>query len=55
VDRIIDHLELRFVADRPPPSQVFEQFALAAAFEITESGSLSSFSLGGRVFCPDWI
>jgi hypothetical protein len=28
VDRIIDHLKLRFVADRPPPSHVFEQVAL---------------------------
>jgi len=29
VDRIIDHLKLRFVADKPPPSHVFEQVALA--------------------------
>jgi hypothetical protein len=28
VDRIIDHLKLEFVADRPPPSSVFEQVAL---------------------------
>jgi hypothetical protein len=31
VDRIIDHLKLTFVADRPPPSHVFEQVALEAA------------------------
>lgn len=31
VDRIIDHLKLTFVADKPPPSHVFEQVALAAA------------------------
>ena len=33
VDRIIDHLKLTFVADRPPPSRVFEQVALMAAEE----------------------
>ncbi|MCX6564174.1 MAG: hypothetical protein NTU60_11315, partial [Candidatus Aminicenantes bacterium] len=33
VDRIIDHLKLGFVADRPPPSSVFEQVALPAAEE----------------------
>ena len=31
VDRIIRHLKLRFVAEKPPPSHVFEQVALAAA------------------------
>jgi hypothetical protein len=31
VDDIIDHLKLRFVTDRPPPSHVFEQVALMAA------------------------
>jgi hypothetical protein len=29
----IDHLKLRFVADKPPPSHVFEQVALMAAEE----------------------
>ncbi len=33
VDRIIDHLKLRFVAEKPPPSHVFEQVALTAAEE----------------------
>ena len=33
VDRIIDHLKLRFVAEKPPPSYVFEQVALMAAEE----------------------
>ncbi|TRZ88210.1 acid--CoA ligase [bacterium] len=33
VDRIIDHLKLRFVADKPPPPHVFEQVALTAAEE----------------------
>ena len=33
VDRIIDHLKLTFVADKPPPSQVFEQVVLMAAEE----------------------
>jgi len=36
VDRIIDHLKLQFVADRPPPSPVFEQVALPAAEESGE-------------------
>ena len=33
VDRIIDHPKLRFVADKLPPTQVFEQVALMAAEE----------------------
>jgi len=28
VDRIIDHLKLTFVAEKPPPSHVIEQVAL---------------------------
>jgi len=36
VDRIIDHLKLRFVAEKPPPSHVFEQVALMAAEEQAE-------------------
>jgi len=32
-DRIIDHLKLRFVAEKPPPSHVFQQVALMAAEE----------------------
>ncbi len=31
VDRIIRHLELTFVAEKPPPACVFEQTALMAA------------------------
>ena len=33
VDRIIRHLELTFVAEKPPPTHVFEQVALMAAEE----------------------
>jgi hypothetical protein len=33
VDRIIRHLELTFVAEKPPPAHVFEQVALIAAEE----------------------
>jgi hypothetical protein len=33
VDRIIDHLKLRFAAAKPPPSHVFEQVALPEAEE----------------------
>jgi len=36
VDRIIDHLKLRFIAEKRPPSSVFEQVALMAAEERTE-------------------
>jgi hypothetical protein len=36
VDRIIDHLKLRFTAAKPPPFHVFEQIALAAAEESGE-------------------
>ena len=31
VDRIIRHLELTFVAEKPPPAHTFEQAALMAA------------------------
>ena len=37
VDRIIDHLKLTFVADKPPPSHVFIEVALPAAEESGES------------------
>jgi hypothetical protein len=33
VDRIIEHLNLTFVAEKPPPSHVLEQVALMAAEE----------------------
>jgi hypothetical protein len=33
VDRIIRHLELTFVAEKPPPVHVFEQVAMMAAEE----------------------
>ena len=36
VDRIIDHLKLRFAAAKPPPSHVFEQVALPEAEESGE-------------------
>jgi hypothetical protein len=45
VDRIIDHLKLRFVADKPPPSHVFEQVALTTA---GETGALASLARGNR-------
>ena len=35
VDRIIDHLKLVFVAEKPPP-RVFEQVALMAAEQQME-------------------
>jgi len=36
VDRIIRHLELTFVAEKPPPAYVLEQVALMAAEESGE-------------------
>lgn len=36
VDRIIDRLKLRFVAEKPPPCRVFEQVALMADEERAE-------------------
>ena len=36
VDRIIRHLELTFVAEKPPPGYAFEQIALMAAEESGE-------------------
>jgi hypothetical protein len=36
VDRIIRHLKLTFVAEKPPPAPVFEQVALTAAEESGE-------------------
>jgi hypothetical protein len=35
VDRIIRHLALTFVAEKPPPARVFEEIALMAA--LTEA------------------
>jgi hypothetical protein len=39
VDRIIDHLKLTFVADRPPPPQFAYQEILMAAEVSTEYSS----------------
>jgi len=36
VDRIIDHLKLRFIAEKPPPSRVLTEVALMAAEERAE-------------------
>jgi len=36
VDRIIDHLKLVYVAEKPPPARVFTEVALMAAEERTE-------------------
>jgi hypothetical protein len=36
VDRIIDYLKLTFIAEKPPPSRVFEQVGLMAAEERGE-------------------
>lgn len=33
VDRIMEHLKLTFVAEKPPPAQVFERVVLMAAEE----------------------
>jgi hypothetical protein len=36
VDRTIRHLELTFVAEKPPPAHAFEQAAMMAAEESGE-------------------
>jgi len=36
VDRIIDRLKLRFIAEKPPPSRVFTEVVLMAAEEPAE-------------------
>ena len=36
VDRIIDHVKLTFVAEKPPPSRVLTEVALMAAEERAE-------------------
>jgi hypothetical protein len=36
VDRIIDHLKIPFVADRPPPPQIAYQEVLLAAEQSAE-------------------
>ncbi|MDP2907692.1 MAG: acid--CoA ligase [Nanoarchaeota archaeon] len=36
VDRIVNHLKLRFIAEKPPPSCVIEQVTLMAAEELAE-------------------
>ena len=36
IDNIIDHLKLRFQAERPPPPQVVQQELLMAAEESEE-------------------
>jgi hypothetical protein len=36
VDRIIEHLKLRFIAEKPPPAHVFTEVALMAAEERIE-------------------
>jgi len=36
VDRIINHLKLTFIAEKAPPTHVFEQVALMAAEEQGE-------------------
>jgi len=38
VDRIVRHLELTFVAEKPPPSRTFEQVALMAAASACTHG-----------------
>jgi hypothetical protein len=39
VDRVIVHLKLTFVADRPPPPQIADQKVLMAAEASTEYSS----------------
>jgi len=38
VDRIMEHLKLTFVAEKPPPAQIFKQVALMAAASACTHG-----------------
>jgi hypothetical protein len=49
VDRIIEHLKLRFIAEKPPPSRVLEQVALLTPLK----GVRSSAKLGQAA--DDWV
>ena len=51
VDRIIDHLNLSFVADKPPPSHIAYQEVLMAAVSSAEYFFVI-FSLLRREVCP---
>jgi len=59
-----NHLRLTFVAEKPPPSQVFYQVALMTAEKsggfsqaslITGRGNLSSFNRSRGIACPDML
>jgi len=45
-------MKLTFVVAKLPPSHVFTEVAL---MEAEENGSLSLFSRGGGISCPDMI
>jgi hypothetical protein len=49
VDKIIDHLKLSFVAERPPPSHIAYQEVLMAAEASTEYSSWFSLLSTGEV------
>jgi hypothetical protein len=49
VDEIIEHLKLRFIAEKPPPSRVLEQVALLTPLK----GVRSSAKLGQAA--EDWV
>jgi hypothetical protein len=49
VDGIIEHLKLRFIAEKPPPSRVLEQVALLTPLK----GVRSSAKLGQAA--EDWV
>jgi hypothetical protein len=52
VDRIIRNLELTFVAEKPPPSRIFEQLALMAGEESGEC-EWQRLGAGGELTSPD--
>jgi hypothetical protein len=52
VDRIIRHLELTFIPEKPPPAQAFEQVALMAALMEAMRTARLPLRPSGPIICP---
>ena len=49
VDRIIDHLKLRFIAEKPPPSRVFTEVGLMGEEKATDYFLAGDFADAGGI------
>jgi hypothetical protein len=52
VDRIIRHLGLTFVAEKPPPAYAFEQVVLSAALMEAMRTARLPLRPSGPIICP---